>query len=274
METHLVNPHGCAACQVPRQLLVLTCPTMSWSKPGVGCGNGRSRISCDNAPHGCCSCMRPPSCPMSRQPQRCPSLPTPCGSGGGAGPMGCSTWKMRPAADGRSALPPLDQACVKAVACEAVHHTALPLRRRSTVDLAAQARRALSKPISPSTVWRIPMPMPSHPGSTRMGFFPARPTVSQKRGTCWICLLDTGKEPPLVPRIPSSAPRKRPVSRLVSGAIPACHRRLGARGVSSPSMSVVVHGHTWRPGMGGAALLWGGVHRRQASSRSDAWSRK
>ena len=62
---------------------------------------------------------------------------------------------MRQAADGRSAFPPLDQALVKVVACEAVHDSGLPLSRLSTADLAVQASQALGQPISPRTVWRI-----------------------------------------------------------------------------------------------------------------------
>jgi hypothetical protein len=41
------------------------------------------------------------------------------------------------------------------VACEAVQQSGLPLSRLSTADLAGQARVALGKAISPSTVWRI-----------------------------------------------------------------------------------------------------------------------
>ena len=149
MGTHLVNTNGWASCPVPRQPIVLTFPTISWSKPGVSFGNGRSRISCANVPRWRCSCMLTPSCPMSRQPQKCTSIPTLCGMGGDAGPMGSLAWKRRRAADGRSGFPPLDHACVKAVACEAVHHAALPLSRLSTADIAAQASRALGKPMSP-----------------------------------------------------------------------------------------------------------------------------
>lgn len=57
--------------------------------------------------------------------------------------------------DARASFPPLEQALVKAVACEAVQQTGLPLSRLSTVDIAGQARTALGKAISPSTVWRI-----------------------------------------------------------------------------------------------------------------------
>jgi hypothetical protein len=128
MGTNLVNTHGCTACQVPRQLIVLTFPTISWSKPEVLCDNGRSRISCDHVPHWCCSCRPILSSRMSGQPQRCTSIPTPCAIGDDAGPMGRFAWTMSLGEGGRPGFPPLDQALVKAIACEAVHHTALPLR--------------------------------------------------------------------------------------------------------------------------------------------------
>jgi hypothetical protein len=56
---------------------------------------------------------------------------------------------------GRPVFPPLDHALVKAIACELVHDTGLPLSRLSTRDLAGEASRALGQPISPRTVWRI-----------------------------------------------------------------------------------------------------------------------
>jgi len=45
-------------------------------------------------------------------------------------------------------FPPRDQAVVKAIACEAVCQTKLPLSRLSTSDLAARAATALGQPIS------------------------------------------------------------------------------------------------------------------------------
>jgi len=56
--------------------------------------------------------------------------------------------------DARASFPPLEQALVKAVGCEAVHQSGLPLSGLSTTDIAAQARKALGTAISPSTVWR------------------------------------------------------------------------------------------------------------------------
>jgi DDE superfamily endonuclease len=44
---------------------------------------------------------------------------------------------------------------VKAIACEVVYETERPLSRQSLADLAARACRALGKPISRRTVWRM-----------------------------------------------------------------------------------------------------------------------
>ena len=96
--------------------------------------------------------------------------------------MGSLAWKMRRAADGRSGFPPLDQACVKAVACEAVHHADLPLSRLSTADIAAQARRALGKSISPSTVWRILATDAIKPWQYKYWIFPRDPHFVEKAG--------------------------------------------------------------------------------------------
>jgi len=55
----------------------------------------------------------------------------------------------------RPSFPPRDEAIIKALACETVAQTKLPLSRQSLADLATRAHYALGKPISRSTVWRI-----------------------------------------------------------------------------------------------------------------------
>jgi hypothetical protein len=52
-------------------------------------------------------------------------------------------------------FPPRDQAIVKAIACETVSKTKLPLSRLSTSDLAKEASQALGRDISGTTVLRI-----------------------------------------------------------------------------------------------------------------------
>lgn len=182
MRTNLLHINGWVSCQVPRRSIGPISPMTLWSKPGILCGNGRSPISCDNVPHWCCSCMPTSSCPMSVRRQRCTSIPTPCGIGGDAGPRGSSVWKTRLGEAGRCGFPPLDRALVKAIACEAVHHTGLPLSRLSTADIAVQASRALGQPISPSTVWRILDADVLKPWQYKYWIFPRDPQFADKAG--------------------------------------------------------------------------------------------
>lgn len=123
-----------------------------------------------------------PSCPRSVRRQRCTSIPTPYGIGGDAGRRESSVWKICLGEAGRPGFPPLDRALVQAIACEAVHHTGLPLSRLSTADIAGQARQALGKPISPSTVWRILDADASKPWQYKYGIFPRDPHFADKAG--------------------------------------------------------------------------------------------
>jgi DDE superfamily endonuclease len=89
---------------------------------------------------------------------------------------------MRRGAGARAGFPPLEQALVKAVACEAVHYTGLPLSRLSTADITRQARQALGKAISPSTVWRILATDAIKPWRYKYWIFPRDPHFAEKAG--------------------------------------------------------------------------------------------
>ena len=89
---------------------------------------------------------------------------------------------MRLGGDARAGFPPLEQALVKAVACEAVHHSGLPLSRLSTTDIAGQVRKALGKAISPSTVWRILAADAIKPWRYKYWIFPRDPHFAEKAG--------------------------------------------------------------------------------------------
>ena len=82
----------------------------------------------------------------------------------------------------RPLFPPRDQAVVKAIACESVGKTTLPLSRLSLSDLAAQASKALRRPISPSTVWRILDVDAIKPWRYRYWIFPRDPLFVEKAG--------------------------------------------------------------------------------------------
>ena len=79
-------------------------------------------------------------------------------------------------------FPPRDQAVVKAIACEAVSQTRLPLSRLSTTDLAVQASTALGRAISSSTVWRILDADAIKPWRYEYWIFPRDPMFSDKAG--------------------------------------------------------------------------------------------
>jgi hypothetical protein len=68
------------------------------------------------------------------------------------------------------------------VACEAVHQSGLPLSRLSSADIAGQARKALGKAISPSTVWRILAADAIKPWRYKYWIFPRDPHFAEKAG--------------------------------------------------------------------------------------------
>ena len=61
----------------------------------------------------------------------------------------------KPGRGRKAEFSPLDQALVKAVACELVAETKQLLSRQSLADVTARACHALGKAISRSTVWQI-----------------------------------------------------------------------------------------------------------------------
>jgi DDE superfamily endonuclease len=68
------------------------------------------------------------------------------------------------------------------VACETVAETEQPLSRQSVADVTARARRALGKPISASTVWRILDTDAIKPWRYRYWIFPRDPHFAEKAG--------------------------------------------------------------------------------------------
>jgi DDE superfamily endonuclease len=107
---------------------------------------------------------------------------------------------MRLGEGARAGFPPLEQALVKAVACEAVHHSGLPLSRLSTTDLAAQARQVLGKAISPSTVWRILATDAIKPWRYKYWLFPRDPHFAEKAGRVLDLYAGSWQGTPLGPK--------------------------------------------------------------------------
>jgi hypothetical protein len=77
-------------------------------------------------------------------------------------------------------FPPVDEAQVKAIACETVYQSQQPLSRQSLTDLTSRCQAALCKPISPSTVWRILHTDAIKPWQFNYWIFPRDPQFAAK----------------------------------------------------------------------------------------------
>jgi hypothetical protein len=148
-------PTGRSPCPaLPRPIGRRSRP-ISWTAPAPCYASGPRRPTSGSAP-GWPACS-PPTRPC-RTPRPRPSAscgPSPSASGAAAGPAATSRCRTDPGGAAGPLFPPLDRAVVKALACELVHETGLPLSRQSLADLAGRARQALGKPISRATVGRV-----------------------------------------------------------------------------------------------------------------------
>jgi hypothetical protein len=105
-----------------------------------------------------------------------------CNAGGDAGPLAISASGIILGAARSRLFPPADHAVVTAMACEAVAETELPISRQSVADLTSRARKALGKPISSSTVWRMLHEDAIKPWQYEHWIFPRDPLFAEKAG--------------------------------------------------------------------------------------------
>jgi len=147
--------NGVAPCLVPHLLIDPRSLTSSSMNAGSSFAGERSRTTSARG-------LGWFFCSTNRQAYRtsrpvlwwnCPPIPS--NAGVAVGHAATSPWPIKRAADASPLFPPRDRAIVKAIACEAVCQTKLPLSRLSTSDLAVRTSMALGRSISPSTVWRI-----------------------------------------------------------------------------------------------------------------------
>jgi hypothetical protein len=79
-------------------------------------------------------------------------------------------------------FPPLDHALLRALACETVAQTGLPLSRQSLADLTNRVQQVLGKPMSRSTVWRSLHEDGLKPWQYEHWIFPRDPAFAAKAG--------------------------------------------------------------------------------------------
>jgi hypothetical protein len=136
---------------------------------------------CNARVWSCCSTMSP-AWGMPKPDDTWVSRHDRYAGGGSAGPQATSLSRMCRAGAASPPFPPADQALVKAIACETVAETGLPLSRQSLADLTRRSRSALGKPISRSTVWRILHSDAIKPWQYDYWIFPRDPHFADKAG--------------------------------------------------------------------------------------------
>jgi hypothetical protein len=147
--------HGCAPCPAPYRSIVPSFPTtflIELDNSHIGAPFGSNFA---NEPTSSFYSMSNRRFPMSTLASKWAYIPTRSAIGGDVGRPVILPWRTRQGAGPNPAFPPLDEAIVKAIACELVCRTEQPLSRQSLADLTTQARQELGKPISRSTVWRV-----------------------------------------------------------------------------------------------------------------------
>src|SRR5689334_5166792 len=119
--------------------------------------------------------MKIPSFPILLLPKKLACRTSGSVSGVDVGTVAIFHWTIGHVPGDRPAIPPSEQSHVKAVACEAVAQTGVPLSRQSTQDVTRRVHAVLSRPISRSTVWRILDRSAIKPWQYRYWIFPRDP---------------------------------------------------------------------------------------------------
>jgi hypothetical protein len=105
-----------------------------------------------------------------------------CSVGDSAGRAGITPSRIASAGAASPLFPPLDHALVRALACETVAETGLPISRQSLSDLTSRVWKALGKPMSRSTVWRLLHEDGLKPWQYEHWIFPRDPAFAVKAG--------------------------------------------------------------------------------------------
>jgi DDE superfamily endonuclease len=143
-------------------------------------------VACPNtwysASDWCCGCTISRSWGMRKRAAMLACRDDRCSAGGNAGLPGTFLSAIFQGGAASPLFPPLEEAQVKAVACEAVFQTQQPISRQSLADLTRRCQEALGRPISRSTVWRILHTDAIKPWQFDYWIFPRDPHFAEKAG--------------------------------------------------------------------------------------------
>jgi DDE superfamily endonuclease len=182
LEYRILTANGVARCLAPRLCTGPRCRLSSLINADASSDVGLCLTASTSGRDWRFCCLNPLRCRTPQPEQRSNCIRIQCASGGTVGRAATSHWPIKRAGVASPLFPPRDRAIVKAVACEAVSQTKLPLSRLSTSDLAERASAALGRSISPSTVWRILDTDAIKPWRYKYWIFPRDPKFSEKAG--------------------------------------------------------------------------------------------
>jgi DDE superfamily endonuclease len=154
-DTDLWRLGGCVACLALHPRSVRYFLRTFYSKRALRSGARPLRISPSSGTNWPCCCTRIRTWRTRKQAHAWACRGVRSAVGASVGLRGTFPWWTSRDEAARPLFPPLDQALVKAVACELVAESKQPLSRQSLADVTARVQQALGKPISRSTVWRI-----------------------------------------------------------------------------------------------------------------------
>ncbi len=162
-------PHPCPA--LPEDL------SAKPNKPSV---TARFRTTWFSVSAWPCGCTMSRVWAMPKQVATSVSRAAKCSVGVSDGLRGIS--RLLTSLDGAASplFPPVEEAQVKALACETVFQTQQPLSRQSLADLTSRSQTVLGKPISRSTVWRILHTDAIKPWQFAYWIFPRDPHFAEK----------------------------------------------------------------------------------------------
>jgi hypothetical protein len=172
--------NGVAPCRAPHLSTAPRSLTSSLKSVGASFAGERSRTPSARGLGWSFYSMNHQACRTSRPELWWNCTPVPSTAGAIAGHVATSPWLIKRAVGASPPFPPRDRAIIKAIACEAVSQTKLPLSRLSTTDLADRASSDLGRSISPSTVWRILDRDAIKPWRYQYWIFPRDPKFSEK----------------------------------------------------------------------------------------------
>jgi DDE superfamily endonuclease len=128
-----------------------------------------------------CSCTKNRIWKMPLLPCGWANLSCGCASGASGGLWRASLWKIKKVAVASPFFPPLEQATVKAIACELPRQHKQPLSRYALSDLVRRVEQEPTiRPMSRSTIWRILQSAAIKPWQHRCWIFPHDPLFIDK----------------------------------------------------------------------------------------------